>query len=219
MPKVASWKSTKPYTKKYMKKKKRARRGPKALLPRMPNSEQKYINSSIDNISITRDGTGLFLMNGVDQGTSNSTRVGNQISMTSIAIDLAVQATIATSLRISIVYDKQPNKAIWSASDLFTAISTYFYPWSQRAPLYKDRFVVLKNFFFDINPNITSTVFQKTIKKYINLPKGTPTIFAGSGADITSITGGSVYLYIASSTGSANQCNVYGSTRIRFMDS
>lgn len=65
----------------------------------------------------------LFLMNGCDDGTTSTTRIGRRISMQNLHIrwsgSLAATSAGASPLRLVVIYDKQPNAAAPVATDVF----------------------------------------------------------------------------------------------------
>lgn len=89
--------------------------------PRLSHKEAKDITTLTTTV-ITNGATGanVFLLNGIQSGTTASTRIGRRITMKSILVkfnaSLAPTTTGASSLRILIVYDKQANAATPAAT-------------------------------------------------------------------------------------------------------
>lgn len=205
------------YKKKTQKRYRKKVRGPKKRLPRAQlRPELKYSGASYSSVGADYTGTGLYLLNGIDQGTTNQTRVGNNLKIKSIYLRLTLSTDVTTTYYIYLVYDKQPNKAAFTINNFIDAIGGNYLPWSQRNNEYKDRFVTLKKWMIDMNPNRASATIQRTFEKFVNIWKGVPCIYSGSGSTVGSITLGSIYLVIG--TSSSTGPTFSGTHRVKFTD-
>lgn len=196
----------------YKKKSSIRRRLPKVQL----RPELKYIGASYATLAADYVGTGLYLLNGIDQGTSATSRVGNNIKMKSIYLKLTLSTDVTTTYYFYLVYDKQPNQTAMTINNFIDAISGNYLPYSQRNQQYKDRFVTLRSWFTDLSPNRSGATIQRTYEKYFNFSKGVPVIYTGSGSTVASISMGSVYLIVGSSSSTGPVWS--GSHRLKFTD-
>lgn len=104
-------------------------------------AEKKFLDVST---TVNADDVGqVIALNAMAQGTSQSTRVGNKISMTSIQMRLAsangATTTTPPIIRYMIIYDKQTNAAAPTIADILQAVGVL-------APMNmgnRDRFVIL----------------------------------------------------------------------------
>lgn len=162
--------------------------------------------------------TGL-LLNGVAQGTSAVTRIGRRITMKSLyiqyQINLLPTTTGASPLRMLVVYDSQTNGAAPAILDvvLTDELASPMNLGNAR------RFKVLCD---EMVPCIGTAGPQTYMfKRYIKFGKGLNTEFgAGTGATVTDITSGSIYVYTWGSSGwqvATPGAVLY--SRIRFQDS
>lgn len=175
------------------------------------------------NQVISADDTGSFtLLNGMAQGTSQSTRIGNKISMTSILLRLAAfngeAGASAPIIRYLIVYDKQTNAATPAITDVLTA-ATVLAPMNLAN---RDRFVVLAEDTFrpDNTFNDTAAIaeYAEFRQRYIKIRLDT--VFNNtSGGTVADIQSGGLFI-IALSTmvnGTAEPVvTIY--SRIRYTD-
>lgn len=196
----------------YKKKKAPANRLPKVnLLPELKSSTTTLSNVGIDNNGYQ------VLYNGIDQGTSASTRIGNIIKMKSYNAQLQFVLNGPATIKLAIVYDKQPNGTQFALSDYLSTISSLFPPWCQRRQDTRDRFVTLKEKTMDIAPNISGQSITKELNIYGLIKKGVQGIYNGSGSTVGAINKGSLYLYLTASTATGT-VTVNGSIKVKFTD-
>lgn len=188
-------------------------------LPRMElRPELKYNGLTYSELNATSSGF-QQLLNGIDQGTDNTKRIGNIIKMHTIEINLTFSTSVASTVKISVVYDKQTNGSTFSLSDYLLNITGVFPPWCLRNLQNRNRFVTLKSYEIDLAPNVSGQAIQKSIKKFFKIPKGVAGVYTGSGDTVASISSGAVYLVITgSSPNSGTTPTFYGSTRVKFTD-
>lgn len=187
--------------KSYKKYDKKIKSQPKSRLPKVQlRSELKYTGASYSGLAADYTGVGLYLLNGIDQGTTETTRIGNNVKMKSINLKMTLSTDVTTTYYFYLVYDKQPNQAAMTINNFINAIGGNFLPYSQRNSQYKDRFVTLRSWFQDLSPNRSGATIQKTFEKYFNFSQGVPIIYTGSGSTVASISMGSIYLIVGSSS-------------------
>lgn len=177
----------------------------------------------IDPAEYVADTTGtVTLLNGVATGTDFTDRIGRKIMMKSIYIQgfcYPVDTTTADTLaRLIVVYDTQPNGAAPTIANVLKTANSI----SQTNLDNRDRFRIIYDKRFAI-PTINNTATQtysyganKVVKLYrkCNLE----TQFNNTGATITAITTGSLYM-ITIGNQTANAGGKFAlSTRIRFVD-
>jgi hypothetical protein len=180
---------------------------------RMMGIEKKFIENvqAVANLATA----GIFLVNGVIIGNDFNNRVGREIKMKSLYMRLSAANLVdqESTLRIMLVYDKQPNGVGPAITDILTSADV-------NAPNNlnnRERFIVITD-----KVRTCSTAAQRSfwIKKY--KPLNTSTQYSGSGATIASIATGAMYLILipqVTSTGapSANYSVGY-QVRVRFTD-
>ncbi|QDJ95276.1 capsid protein [Capybara virus 35_cap1_1079] len=188
--------------------------------------ELKYIDVAQQDQAITNTG-GVVLLNAVATGTDVTGRVGRKINMKSLKIGVNVfnQANVSSNLsigvtvKISIVYDSQPNGS--GTVPTYTTIYKTAHPYSPLNLDNRDRFKVLwtKNFVVAAYTTSASSLLAtgsptnttRVGYKKMNLP----VIFGGTGATIGDIQTGALYITAVAdvSLGAAFDYN----SRIRFI--
>lgn len=177
--------------------------------------ELKYLDTFIGGTSITNTPL-LTLLNGMQQGDTVSTRQGDSITPTSIQYRCrVVQSPTALSdviFRHLILWDRQPNGAAPTATDILdtTLISEYTVAPYQRQ--YQKRFKILHDKVIKLSPAMADPTapttqvlqpfsykqFKKALSRVVNYRRGQN---AGTVADIAS---NSLYsLWVAQSAASA----------------
>lgn len=198
---------------------KRKMKGPLAKLPKeMKGPEFKYADLNYTSVGVDNAGY-ISLGNGIDQGTSSSTRIGNMIKVHAIELQFSATSNNPKTIKFSLFYDKQTQFTTPQPADLFTAIGGAFYPWNVRAIKNRDRFVTLYNRQYSITPQFSGQNAVKTFKHFIKIPKGVACIYSGSGSTVTSIAMGGIFLYMCSDDvfGVTNTA-VSGTLRIKYTD-
>lgn len=158
----------------------------------------------------------LDFLNPINTGTTASQRIGRRLQMKSLLFRWNASTVISNlSLRILIVYDKEPNGLLPLITDVIEA-DNYNSPMNLSN---SNRFVILADEIHDVNtftPNSNTSMRSGKIFKKLNLPCG---FNALSTLDVTSITQGAIFAMCAipSNAGSAGIGIGYFS-RIRYTD-
>lgn len=182
-------------------------------------SELKFIDNSLGPLAVvaaTNNWTLQALLNGVQSGSTATTRIGRKMVMKSILLrysaSLAATSTGGSPVRVLVVYDKQANAAAPAITDILLADDFE----SPNNLSNRDRFVTIFDHItqpisIQNNYSVADTLYKK-----LNLETMFNTGSAGTIADITS---GSVYLLTSQdgSIGTAN-ASIQLYTRIRFDD-
>lgn len=202
--------------KRVFKKRIYRKRGPQRLLPRgNRRAELKSNEVNLENVSVDYNGY-KSLMNGIDQGTTARTRIGNLIKMKYYNVQLNFSVSTPMTIKIALVYDKQTTGTAFPFSDYLNAISTFFYPWCQRRQDTRDRFVTLKEKIINVAPQIANVAVNRELNIYGLIRKGVECVYNGSGSTVGAINKGSLYLYITTSTNTG--CVVNGSFKVKYTD-
>lgn len=151
-----------------------------------------------------------YLLNGISQGDDISSRESNDIYMTSLSGVVSFIAGDATNVcRCLIVYDKQPNGAIFNQGDIIQGSSTA----QTSEPIKAQRKDYMKRFKFlyDKIVSVGTGDLVKTIR--FRIPIKRKALYGGSGGTVASITTGSLYLVIISdSTAPTNPTHTHAVT-------
>jgi len=182
--------------------------------------ESKTIDKSTNAI-MNSEGTSLFLLNNLAQGTTSGTRVGDEIRMTSMQIRGWIQP-ISSELgvhldRLLIVLDKQSNGAAPVLANVLKSVSTTVIDPYNKAYV-PERFKILYDKTWTLNPKavsvfnpsdgITSAYAPFTIpfKKTILLNKKADYGLSNNN-NITDISSGSIYAFLLSTEADASATN------------
>lgn len=182
--------------------------------------EKKFLDV---NTGFNVDTTGsVTALNAMAQGTSQSTRVGNKISMTSIQIRLSfVNGTTTTSapvIRWMIIYDKQTNAAAPTIADVLQTVGVL----SPMNMANRDRFVILAEETFrpDNTFNDTATVAEYSEYKQRYVKLRLDTIYnntnGGTVADINS--GGLFFIALSNVADGTMEPGAAFYARLRYTD-
>ncbi|AXQ66153.1 MAG: coat protein [Cressdnaviricota sp.] len=175
--------------------------------------EKKYIDTSQAVGALAA--ASITLLNGTATGTDFTNRIGREILMKSIYLRLtAYNGTDQdASLRIMLVYDKQPNGATPAITDILTASDII----SPNNLNNKDRFTTISDKVRKISTASDRGFWHKKYK-YIQYN----TQYSGTTNVINSIASGALWLVlipIINSTGASTANFVVGYTnRVRFVD-
>jgi len=197
-----------------------------ALAP--PRYEKKFLDTATSSAVRQFESNGSVQADFVvmAQGTANGTRIGSQITVTNINCHLdVVTGTNAsnpgvahTPVRIILGIDKQANGAAPAVLDVLQTAS----PYSFRNMYTLNRFIILKDKLFDMNPIL-----------YVSAPnvgengrilkfawKGQlPILYSGTTASITEIKSNNVFLLVISDRdGYDTEDGVQGTLRIKYTD-
>lgn len=187
--------------------------------------ERKFLDVTVvDDTSINEDGT-FILLNGMAQGTSQSTRVGNKMTMTSIQCRYNVYngttQTNSVPVRILIIYDTQTNALAPAVNDILSDTTAARRVTSPMNLANRDRFKIIHEHtwvpghYIDPVDSIGFQDFNKIYKK-IRLD----TIFNNtSGGTVADIQTGSLYcLILADSAAGTGSPRWQATFRLRYID-
>lgn len=203
----------------YPKKRSYKKRGPMKFIPKPQRIEQKYINVDMSAGTIDSGTPYNVLMNGLAQGTNNQSRIGNKITIKQIELNMMLKtgsSSTTCSIKCQVVYDKQPNGAVFNIGDLLNTVGGVYAPWATRNSINGQRFVVLKSFYVTLNLNAAGVPVEKLLRKYIKC--NIPTQYGGNAGTIADITTGSLYLLFTSDQASTSSPSATGTIRLRFTD-
>lgn len=134
--------------------------------PIYPKPEVKFIDFS--SVSTSVDSAGLVFqipLNDIPQGIDGSDRIGQSVSIKNcgyrVNIDQAITGALPSTVRIMLIWDKQPNGAVPAVTDVLqTANFNSFLNTS-----YRERFTVLRNDYISLSPEGSQTVFIERFVK------------------------------------------------------
>ena len=199
--------------------------------------ERKYIDSFRTGIDLGStvggseiDDTTMLCLNGIDQGNSPTTRIGNKITLKSVEIrgicyldTLQDQADAPDGIvvRIALVLDKQTNGAQLNAEDVYKDLAGTDIL-SLRNIEYIERFKVLKEWVMHIkymssHDDGTNTGSHAGATEYFKcyLKLNQPVRYTTTGATVSSIMDNSLHL-IAIASGADG--NIDWHSRVKFVD-
>lgn len=151
------------------------------------NVEYKFKDTDLDFVDVKASST-ILAINGLSQGTSVSTREGDQVKFTSLNIKYWVSFNPAAAfsfVRIMLILDKQPNKSLPLIDDILQDVSSG--NMATVTPLQNDnkrRFRNLYDKTLKLSPSSNATTQYR--EKYMKLD--TRTLYSGNAGDISDIT-------------------------------
>lgn len=151
----------------------------------------------------------INIINNISQGTNNQQRVGLSVATKSVAYryEVDMQGTGPVNGRTILLWDRQPNAAPATIADVLNG-SSYLSYMNLAA---KDRFTVLRNDLWSLNPNGNTTVF---FEGYVRV--NMQTTYAGTSS--TPVSGALLLLCISDFGPVSNIPTVVGCWRIRYYD-
>lgn len=176
--------------------------------------ERKYIDVTVNESIAAGGGATETLLNAISQGNTSTTRIGNKITMESIAWKLRFMATGAETgwlIRVMLVYDRKPAGALATWETVCTAnavLSLYTVTGNARG-----RFQVLYDKIF----NMRDVARVQYLKGFINLKGKKGDYSLGNAGTIADLAKGSLIL-MANTMNTAAITDLDGSTRITFTD-
>jgi len=172
--------------------------------------EKKYIDTTVTSgwPATTAATWALTLINGVAQGTTDSTRVGQRIQMKSLQLRLTSPSTVNQPVRVRVIYDKNANAAAPTATDVFEADVQNALNQNGTA----GRFITL----FDEKCYTDNSNDTVSIDKFVKLDL--PVQYSGTAATIASISAGSLYLMLNHGGQSWSSQPLASYARVRFTD-
>lgn len=214
----------------YRKKTKKARLAPRVKRVVYSMAERKYFDTEMTGVSVDAlSGGNWTLLNGIVQGTTNSTRIGAKIRITSIHYNVTCSFTASTSalgelFRCFLIVDKQtfggsstatPGSGTPSTTQVFTNTNP---PNMLRNPLTMQRFRVIE--LMRENPTLVATgigggYFNSTGK----IPmKGLEVQYFTNTTDAASIMKNAVWLLCVSTTGTSGSSKMSAGIRVFYTD-
>lgn len=165
---------------------------------------------------LTNSNTSLLCVNAVQQGTSFYNRVGRKITLRSVFINCTITAsaagideekestTSAVTVRMVVLYDRQPNGAKPNFSEIFASYdnkgvkSSMFL--SPMDPSQTSRFRLLRDKVYTLNPMrdsgaVAAAFHDKKVKEYVKIPN-LETMFSNTSdpPTIADISTGALYV-------------------------
>lgn len=191
-------------------------------------AEKKYFDVAVASYSCSADAPARTLLNGMDQGSTALTRIGNKINMDSIQVKGLIMpgqdtVTDPTHVRIMIVYDKQPNGAVWGVTDLLTSSSSNSFrnmAYQSRFKVIYDKTFAMGGFIQDVvNHAYDSNSCVRSINIYKKLPADARNSqYTGAGAGIATINTGSLYMLTISNVNDGTTYVFNAICRLRYYD-
>lgn len=193
----------------------------------MGNVERKYKDTAIANTAQTTTPV-ITLLNGMSQGDTSILRQGDSVKFLKLSIISNVQhnsiGNASQWLRYMIVYDRQPNGAIFTHANLLDSTTS---PFSFRQLDYKSRFSILYDRVIPVTSGggNASVLIKKTINLVRYLKKSRKykiynnhTDYGlGNAGTIADISTGSYYLFTMADT-ATNGAYIGTQCRMRFID-
>lgn len=140
-------------------------------------SEKKELES-FGSLSPVAAAGSVVVLNNISQGTTNATRVGNRVNMSSVYVDCTVvppgtggvPGTIIDNVLICLVYDKQPDGAAAGYSTIFD-LSTGCPPGIafKNSSVYDDRFRICWQKRISFVPG--AAMDQAVFREYFKIPE------------------------------------------------
>jgi len=191
-------------------------------------AEKKVIDTYY-NATVQADGSNYALLNGTKPGSQNYDRIGRKITLKSLQIHgklnvLSNETTTGFVIRMIIVYDKQPNGAsptysdVIKSQDISGATSSSYSDFVNLDN--RDRFEIVRDHFFQLGQFTTSPDFATgpltvPVNEYIKLGNRETCYNAGNAGTIGDITSGAIFLFLMADDAGANSDLSF---RIRFTD-
>lgn len=176
-------------------------------------------------------------LNTIQRGTSDRQRVGSKIQMLSLQAQLefhvtwpsvgtGVVGTFGRSLRVCIVYDRQPDGSLPVKSDIFRSEDQQDNVWdawnSPPNTNNRHRFAILLDRKYVIHPNVRSTIgatdtleteTKKNVKIYKKLNLGTQFSATSNPSTVSDIATGALYIIAMSDVPTGATPSVEGSLK------
>jgi len=178
------------------------------------NVEYKYFDSNYVGVTNTTAGS-INILNNLTLGTTGTTRNGQSIKITEISLHYSEALTTLSAAvvfaRVILLYDQQPNAAVFASTDLLQNGTTDVL--SDYVVAYENRFSVLYDDVHALNQQGTPNLVRNVVRyrpHHVEYNTGN----AGTVADITL---GSLWLFVFTDQ-AANPPTFSSRVRIRFLD-
>lgn len=167
------------------------------------------------------------LLNGISEGTTDSNRIGQVISMQKIQMKLQIEKTSVynrnTLVRFALIYDDGCEGAAFDTADIFNVnniVDSYLkLPFSKRYKVLWDKTFALNQVdgtYDEGSTQLTSSNRIRWMPKTIKL-RNLPVKYDSTGNTITSISSGSLYFIHLSDRGTDSP-SVSARFRLRYFD-
>lgn len=171
------------------------------------------------------------LLNSTVQGTTDITRIGDEVSATSIQVKgwvkadptiTSINTDVSRAVRIIVFWDAQANGAAPTLAQLLDlSVATdgtqapYNHTFQKRFKILKDKFFAVNPFYVTTGPNVADTMTFFRFKRKL----GRRVKYNGNAGTIADIVSNSLYVVtITDSVANANIAQVNLSTRFIFKD-
>ncbi|AXH74649.1 MAG: capsid protein [Cressdnaviricota sp.] len=172
--------------------------------------EKKYIDTTVTSgwPATTAATWSITMLNGVAQGQTDSTRIGQRTQMKSVQLRLTSPATVNQPVRVRVVYDKSTNLTAPVTGELFENDVQNAMNQNSTA----GRFITLWDEILFVDNSNDAIHVEKFIK--IDLP----TVYGGTGATVGSIASGGLFLCLNHGGQSWASQPLASYSRVRFTD-
>lgn len=192
----------------------------------MLNSEKKHVDVTRANAVVTSAGS-MTLLNGLTQGTTDVTRVGDDVKFTSSFLRMGIQHNSAVTsgefLRFILFRDNQSNGAAPSGNDLLVTSSDPFSPLNLD---YSRRFKILKDKIYCTSDSGSNEA--QYLKFFLDFSKVKPSHSSkvnihktdyglGNAGTVADISTGAYYIWLCSNE-AVNGPFVRFTNRLRYVD-
>lgn len=190
--------------------------------PVYPRPEVKAYDYTLDPVNIDNSGDVIRVLNTISAGTGLPGRIGNQVATKSVYYQYVLNfgtGPVPNAIRHILFWDKQANSSTATAADLLAidALGTGT-PNLLTTPMNltnRDRFVILADERTTLSPNGDQI---RIISGFRKINQRTTWPAPASGSDDSPQTGALLLLFVSDETVTANEPNVYGTWRIRYID-
>lgn len=168
-------------------------------------AEYKVIDSGQTGLGTPSAAGVLNLLNGVATGTDYNGRIGREVFNTELELRMFFEPNTAGNsvtgdvIRVIVVYDNQPNGAAPGVTDILQN-NNYTEPYQinsrERIEVLADEYVELAANTYTAGSLATGDPCMKVLD--ISVPLNCTTTYSGTGATISSISSGSLYLFVIS---------------------
>lgn len=182
--------------------------------------ELKYSDSNVGNTVVTQTGI-LFLLNGIAQAVGPTTRTSNKVCLKKLNFRFTIIHSALSTLdanedavRVLIFYDLQPNGVAPTVDDVLQDLGiaeNQILAYNEMTN--RSRFLMIKDKVVTIDLYHPIKVMRMNIKL-----RNLETTFKAAGSTIGSITTGSLYALVVSSTNPINGARFQAAIRLRFTD-
>lgn len=181
-------------------------------------SELKYHSRDINNAVGTGTDHLLLDLTNVSQGSTDTTRIGDKLNLSSIEYVFSMTPTAATNYIVRVLFFQyKPNDAavLTSVAGILDAgPSGNFDPWSPYDHDFKSDYTIISDRTYTSNQNGQQLVNQQ--KRFLSLKKQKHEITFNAGG---TVGGNHIYMYVISNVAVATPITVLGRTRLFFRDS